>query len=131
MFFRIRFSQSQCIVALLHKLGLSSYLVEWLHKIAEKYYARAECAYRIILRLRADDRDATIKLADLYNLKAMPRTSTWIMDNWVKRFPNDVGAHVILARYYSKRSETAKAKEHLEIASGLAPNTADVLVSVR
>ena len=128
MFFRLRFSQSQCIVALLHKLGLTNYMVAWLHKFAEKYHARAEIAYTIILRIRADDRDATIKLADLFfYVKAMPRASTWIMDNWVKRFPNDVEAHVILSNYYSMMSETAKAKEHLEIVSRLAPNTDDVL----
>jgi tetratricopeptide (TPR) repeat protein len=127
VFFRIRFSQSRCILALLHKLGLSSYLATWLHKVAMKYYVRAELAYKLILRLRADDRDATIKLADLFEFKAMTRASTLIMDNWVQRFPNDTGAHVILSKYYSMMSETAKAKEHLEIASALAPNTVDVL----
>ena len=127
LFFRIRFSQSQCIVALLHKLGLSSYLAAWLHKVAVKYYACAEIAYKIILRLRPDDRDATIKLAELYIFKAMPNATALIIDNWVERFPNDINAHIRLSKFYNLMSETAKAKEHLEIASGLAPNSGDVL----
>lgn len=127
VFFRIRFSQTKYIVALLHKIRLSSCLVTWLHKVAVKDSVRAERAYRLILRIRPDDRNATIKLADLFSVKAMPRTSALIIDNWVKRFPNDVGAHLILSKYYSRMSETAKAKEHLEIVSGLAPKTADVL----
>jgi tetratricopeptide (TPR) repeat protein len=127
VFFRIRYFQSQCTIALFHKLGLISYLVAWLHKIALRYHARAESAYKLILRLRTDDRDATFMLAHLFEVKAMPNASIFIFDNWIKRFPNDAEAHVKLSKYYSMMSETAKAKEHLEIASGLAPNTADVL----
>lgn len=127
VFSLLRFALSQCLVASLHKTDLSSYLIAWLHRVAAKDYHRAETAYRLILRLRADDRDATIQLADVFSDKAMLRMSTLIMDNWLKRFPNDVGVHVILSKYYSEMSETAKAKEHLEIASVLAPNSADVL----
>lgn len=127
LWFRVRFAQSQCIVVLLHKLGLSIYLAAWLHKVALKYYGLTEIAYRTILGLLPADRDATIKLAELFNSKAMPGASILIIDNWVKRFPNDVGAHIILSKYYSKMSETAKAKEQLEIASGLAPDNVDVL----
>jgi tetratricopeptide (TPR) repeat protein len=127
MSFRIRFTQSQCIVALLHKLGLTNCLAAWLHKVAVKYYASAEIAYKIILRLRPDDRDATMKLAELFIFKAMPSESTLIIDNWVNRFPNDIDAHIVLSRYYSIMHETARAKEHLEIASNLAPNAVDLL----
>jgi tetratricopeptide (TPR) repeat protein len=132
VFFLIRFAVSKCIVALLNKLDVSSYLVTWLHKVAANKlmandYSRAETAYKLILRLRPDDRNATIVLADLFSDKAMLRMSTLIIDNWLTRFPIDDGAHIILSKYYSEMSETAKAKEHLDIASGLAPNSAEVL----
>ena len=127
LFFLIRFALAQCIVALLNKIDLSSYLIAWLHKVATKDYYRAETAYWLILRLRADDRYATIELADLLSDKAMLRRSTLIIDNWLERFPDDVEAHIIMSKYLSQMSETAKAKEHLDIVSRLAPNSADVL----
>jgi len=125
--FRIRFALSQCLVAFLNKIDLSSYLIAWLHKVAAKDYYRAETACRLILRFRADDREATIQLADLFDDKSMLRMSTSIIDNWLERFPDDVDAHIILSKHYSQMSETAKAKEHLNIASGLTPNSFDVL----
>lgn len=125
--FRIRFALSQCLVGLLNKIDLSSYLIAWLHKLAARDYFRAETACRLILRLRAEDRDATIQLADLFDDKSMLRMSTSIIDDWLERFPDDVEAHVILSKYYSQMSETAKAKEQLAIASGMSPNSADLL----
>ena len=112
---------------MLNKIDLSSYLIAWLHKLAARDYFRAETACRLILRLRAEDREATILLADLFDDKAMLRMSTSIIDDWLERFPNDIDAHLILSKYYSHMSETAKAKEQLAIASGLAPNSADLL----
>jgi tetratricopeptide (TPR) repeat protein len=132
LFFLIRFALSQFIVAFLNKIDLSSYLVARLHTVAANRinandYSRAETAYWLILRLRDNDRDATIQLADLFDDKAMLRRSTMILDNWLDRFPNDVEAHAILSKYYSQMSETAKAKNHLGIATGLAPNSSEVL----
>jgi tetratricopeptide (TPR) repeat protein len=132
LFFRIRFALSQCLVALLNKIDFTSYLIPWLHKAAANRiiandYSRAETAYWLILRLRADDREATIQLADLFDDKSMLRMSASIIDNWLERFPDDVDAHIILSKHYSQMSETAKAKEHLNIASGLTPNSAEVL----
>jgi tetratricopeptide (TPR) repeat protein len=132
VFFRFRFALSQYLVALLHGFDLSRFLVAWLHKVAVRKvmandYSRAETAYWLILRLMPDDRQATIQLADLFDDKAMMRRSALIIEDWLERFPNDAEAHVILSKYYSHMSETAKAKERLNIASKLAPNSADVL----
>ena len=124
--FLIRFALSHCIVVMLNKIALSRYLIAWLHKVAAKDFYRAETAYRLSLRLRPDDRVATIELADLFADKALLRVSALILDNWLERFPNDVQAHVILSKYYSEMSETAKAKKHLDIASGLDPESPDL-----
>jgi tetratricopeptide (TPR) repeat protein len=129
----IRLALSNLSIALLHRLGLSKRLVSWLHKVAADGfngivdYRHSEVAYRLILNLTANDRVATIKLGQLYMNQGRLKQAIHILTDWLARFPDDVDVHITVSRLCSEMSETENAKDHLEVASRLAPKSTDVL----
>jgi len=114
---------------------LSDWLVALLRRLAANRfyngdYRYAEIAYKVILRVAPENRQAILQLLDLYI--ALDRTKNAIDagEEWLKTSSDDPDAHALLADLYARVGATGKGKEHLDILSRLAPDSPGLLFAL-